>query len=437
MRPGRSLPLALRSGAFRVRHRTSALHHAAASHRCFSQTRFRAADFTHAVIGGGVVGLAIARSLAQRSNSGGSGSSSPSSLSTSSSTLLLERHPAVGTETSSRNSEVIHAGIYYGASSLKTALCIQGKALLYHYCAAHAIPHRRTGKWIVAQTDAQRAALQAVHDFCTREIHVPVRWVGAEEAARREPAVRADKGILESPTTGIVDSHSLMMSLLGQFEDAGGTVALGSRVEAITPLGGDGSSGWELAVRDVASGELSTVTAETIINSAGLGAVDIHNMIVPPERRREMFYAKGNYFSYGASSPKVSTLVYPAPEPGHGGLGTHLTLDMGGRIKFGPDVEWVNSPDDLAVNESRLAQTVKEVKKYLPGLDETQLQPDYAGIRPKLSKQGAVAHGRGFVDFIIQKEEGYQGWVNLLNIESPGLTSSLAIAEMVRKLLYG
>ena len=191
-----------------------------------------------------------------------------------------------------------------------------------------------------------------------------------------------------------------------------------------------------MTVRDVATGEVSTVTAETIVNSAGLGAVAVNNMIVPAERRREMFYAKGNYFSYGASSPSVKTLVYPAPEPGQAGLGTHLTLDLGGRIKFGPDVEWVDSPDDLAVNESRLAQTVAEVKKYLPGLDETQLQPDYAGIRPKLGKQGAVAQGKGFVDFVIQKEEGYQGWINLLNIESPGLTSCLAIAERVRKLLY-
>ncbi|KAK4152782.1 mitochondrial L-2-hydroxyglutarate dehydrogenase [Chaetomidium leptoderma] len=401
--------------------------------RPFSQTTTRhhssPADFTHAVIGGGVVGLAIARDLAQRA--GGS-------------TLLLERHAAVGTETSSRNSEVIHAGIYYGASSLKTALCIRGREQLYALCAAHDIPHRRTGKWIVAQTDAQLAALQQIHDFCTTQIRVPVRWVGPDEAARREPAVRAARGILESPTTGIVDSHALMLCLLGQLEDAGGTVALGSAVEGVTPLGfgpggcrrGDGSGGWELAVRDASTGEVSTVTAETLVNSAGLGAVDVHNMIVPPERRKEMFYAKGNYFSYGASSPKVSTLIYPAPEPGHGGLGTHLTLDLGGRIKFGPDVEWVDSPQDLAVNESRLGQTVEEVKKYLPGLDETQLQPDYAGIRPKLGKQGAVAHGKGFVDFVIRKEEGYQGWVNLLNIESPGLTSSLAIAEKVRKLLY-
>lgn len=380
------------------------------------------ADFTHAVIGGGVVGLAIAQELARR---GGAGS-----------TLLLERHDVVGTETSSRNSEVIHAGIYYGATSLKTELCIRGREQLYSLCAAHGIPHRRTGKWIVAQTGLQLEALRKIHDFCVNEIHVPVRWVGPEEAARREPAVRAEKGILESPTTGIVDSHALMLCLLGRFEDAGGTLTLGSAVEAITPLGDNGSAGWQLMVRHAASGEISTVTAETLINSAGLGAVAVHNMIAPPSRHKQMFYAKGNYFSYPASTPKVSTLVYPAPEPGHGGLGTHLTLDLAGRIKFGPDVEWVDSPDDLAVNEARLPQTIGEVKKYLPGIDETQLQPDYAGIRPKLGKLGAVAHGKGFVDFLIQKEAGYHGWINLLNIESPGLTSCLAIGEKVKSLLY-
>ncbi|KAL2131526.1 hypothetical protein VTI74DRAFT_4926 [Chaetomium olivicolor] len=424
MRPGPRLPPSIRSlgapgSTSPITPRTGLQHGRLLSS---TATRPAPADFTHAVIGGGVVGLAIAQDLALRS--GGS-------------TLLLERHSAVGTETSSRNSEVIHAGIYYGRSSLKTELCIRGKQQLYDLCARHAIPHRRTGKWIVAQNDAQLAALQQIHDFCTNDIHVPVRWVGAEEAARREPAVRA-KAILESPTTGIIDSHALMVHLLGRFEDHGGTLALGSDVEEITPLGlnHDGGGGWEISVRDTATGEVSAITAETLINSAGLGAVAVHNMIVPTERQRQMFYAKGNYFSYGASQPKVSTLIYPAPEPGHGGLGTHLTLDMGGRIKFGPDVEWVDSPDDLAVNESRLRQTVAEVKKYLPGLDETQLQPDYAGIRPKLGKQGAVAVGKGFVDFVIQKEEGYQGWVNLLNIESPGLTSCLAIAEKVRTLLY-
>ncbi|KAK0641534.1 FAD dependent oxidoreductase [Cercophora newfieldiana] len=375
-----------------------------------------AADFTHVVIGGGVVGLAIARELAQRSRG-------------TDTTLLLERHNAVGTETSSRNSEVIHAGIYYGRDSLKTELCLHGKDMLYSFCSKHSVPHRRTGKWIVAQNDIQLEALHRIHDFCANEISVPIRWVGRLEASRREPEVRAETGVLESPTTGIIDSHSLMVSLLGLFEDAGGTLALSSTVEAITPRGNPaGADGWEIKVRDSQTGEASIITAESIINAAGLGAVEVHNMIVPAERRKKMYYAKGNYFSYPASSPKVNTLIYPAPEPGHGGLGTHLTLDMAGRIKFGPDVEWVDSPDDLAVNESRLPETIEEVKKYLPGLDETQLQPDYAGIRPKLAKAGAVAHGKGFVDFHIEREKGFRNFVNLLNIESPGLTSSLAIA---------
>lgn len=382
-------------------------------------------DFTHVVIGGGVVGLAIARELVQQAG--------PTDT-----TLLLERHGAVGTETSSRNSEVIHAGIYYGRSSLKTELCLRGKDLLYRFCSQHSVPHRRTGKWIVAQNAIQLSALHQIHSFCANELSVPTRWVSRSEATRREPSVRADSGILESPTTGIIDSHTLMTTLLGHFENSGGTLALSSAVTTIRPLGSPpGSAGWELTVLDPLTSETSTITTSTLINAAGLGSVDIHNMIVPPEQHKKMYFAKGNYFSYSASSPKVNTLIYPAPEPGHGGLGTHLTLDLAGRIKFGPDVEWVDSPEDLAVNESRLPQTVEEVKKYLPGLDERQLQPDYAGIRPKLAKAGAVAHGKGFVDFVIREEEGYRGWVNLLNIESPGLTSCLAIAERARSLLYG
>lgn len=390
--------------------------------RHFSATPIPTADFTHAVIGGGVVGLAISRALALHP-------SSPS-------TLLLERHSAVGTETSSRNSEVIHAGIYYGADSLKTKLCIEGKNKLYEFCEREGVPFRRTGKWIVAQNELQYEALKRIHDFCTNEIYVPVRWVGAEEAKRREPEVRADKAILESTTTGIVDSHALMTTLQGAFENAGGTVALGSVVTAVRPLGDRGSEGWEIEVRDGSNGETSTITSETIINSAGLGAVDVHNMIVPADQKKKMFYAKGNYFSYPASTPKVNTLVYPAPEPGLGGLGTHLTLDMGGRIKFGPDVEWVDSADDLAVNSARLPEAIEQIKRFMPNIDEKLLTPDYAGIRPKLAKAGAVAHGKGFIDFYIRQEEGYKGWVNLLNIESPGLTSSLAIGDMVRYMLY-
>ncbi|KAL6896372.1 FAD dependent oxidoreductase [Trichoderma evansii] len=379
------------------------------------------------VIGGGVVGLAIARQLSLRSNS---------------STVLIERHPAVGTETSSRNSEVIHAGIYYGKSSLKTKLCIRGRNLLYELCEAHDVAHKRTGKWLVAQNAVQREGLERIYALCRDEIDVPVRWVGQKEIEEKGEGVRADAGALESPTTGIVDSHGLMLCLQGLFEDAGGVVALGSPVKAIRALSSGssnpGSSGWEIDVSDGPDGDLSTITAETLINTAGLGAAAIHNMIVPPSQHKQLFFAKGNYFSYSASRPKISRLIYPAPEPGAGGLGTHLTLDMAGRIRFGPDVEWVDDPNDLTPNASRLDQAIAEIQKYLPGVDAGALVPDYAGIRPKLASKGAaLATDKNFNDFIIRKEEGYEGWVNLLGIESPGLTSSLAIAEMVDQLLYG
>lgn len=294
----------------------------------------------------------------------------------------------------------------------------------------------------MAQTPAQRDALEHVHRHCTEALggRVPVRWVGADELAHREPHVRADAGCLESPTTGIVDSHALMVALLGHLEDAGGTFSPGSSVVGVSPLGGSspakGSGGWEVAVRDTQSGEESTITADTLVNAAGLGACDVLNMVVPEARHMRTYYAKGNYFSYGASAPRVGTLIYPAPQAGAGGLGTHLTLDMGGRVKFGPDVEWVDSPDDLAVSGGRMEAATAEIKKYLPGVDVGALTPDYAGIRPKLAPGQAVMEGRGFNDFVIRREEGYEGWVNLLGIESPGLTSSLAIGEMVEGLLY-
>lgn len=349
----------------------------------------------------------------------------------------------MGTETSSRNSEVIHAGIYYGGSSLKARLCIRGKGLLYELCERHGVGHRRTGKWIVAQNEAQREALERIRALCEGELGVPTRWVGGDEVRRDGEGVKAACA-LDSPTTGIVDSHGLMMCLLGLFEEAGGVAALNSPVVGITPLGGGGgaaqpgSGGWEIEVKDASTGEASSITAETIINAAGLGAAAVHNMIVPEERRQSLYYAKGNYFSYSATShPRISRLIYPAPEPGAAGLGTHLTLDLAGRVRFGPDVEWVDGPEDLAVNAARLPQAIAEIQKYLPGVRAEDLVADYAGIRPKLADRGAVLKGEGFRDFVIRREEGYEGWVNLLGIESPGLTSSLAIAEQVEGLVYG
>lgn len=327
--------------------------------------------------------------------------------------------------------QVIHAGLYYGPDSLKTRLCLRGKKMMYELCEKHSIPHMKCGKWIVAQDDQQMGELQKVHAFAST-VGVPIRFLSLEDGKRREPDVRAEKGILESPSTGIVDSHGLMQRLQGLFEDAGGICAFHSPVTKIEPID-SGAGGWKIYT---SSSEDDPITAETLVNSAGLFAVPLSNMILPPPRHRTPYYAKGSYFNYASSHPKPRTLVYPAPRPGHGGLGTHLTLDMAGRMRFGPDVEWIDDPSDLRVNASRLDEALDEIQTYLPGIDREAVGLDYAGVRPKLGKLGAVASGKGFQDFYIKKEEGFEGFVNLLGIESPGLTSSLAIAEEVEKLLY-
>ncbi|TQB77363.1 hypothetical protein MPDQ_003001 [Monascus purpureus] len=382
--------------------------------RSFSSTPASRADFTHAIIGAGVVGLAIARQLASREGT---------------STILLERHDAPGTETSSRNSEVIHAGLYYPKDSLKTKLCIKGREMMYDLCSKQGIPHHNTKKWIVAQDDEEWESCLGIHERA-KSLNVPTRLVNPEEAQRREPEVRARRGILESESTGIVDSHSLMTYLLGEFENQGGDSAFLTSVTRIEPLGINGTGGYRIFAKS-ADGTESDITAETLINSAGNSACIINNMVLPPARHRTPYFAKGTYFSYSASYPKPSVLVYPVTKPGHGGLGTHLTLDLSGRVRFGPDVEWVNDPNDLKPKGTRLEQAIPEIRAYLPNIDPSAIDLDYCGIRPKLGPAGS-----GFQDFVIQKEEGFPGLVNLLGIESPGLTSSLAIGEMVKDLLY-
>ncbi|TLD38565.1 gb [Venturia nashicola] len=387
--------------------------------RLFSTSVSRQADFTHAVVGAGAVGLAVARQLQSRAGA---------------SVALIEKHGSVGTETSSRNSEVIHAGLYYGPTSLKTKLCLRGKQLLYKLCEENNISHKNCGKWIVAQDDQQMNELQKVHDFA-KSIGVPTHFISPSEAKRREPDVRAEAGVLESPTTGIVDSHSYMQYLQGSFEDLGGTLACQSTVTRIIPLS-NGSSGFEIWTKSAGEEEESCITTETLINSAGLFAIPLSNMVLPDSEYRKPFYAKGSYFSYSASHPKPKTLIYPAPVPGHGGLGTHLTLDMGGQVRFGPDVEWVDDPNDYTVNDSRLKEAIDDIQIYLPGINRDAIGLDYCGIRPKLGEASAVA-GKGFIDFHVKKEKSIANFINLLGIESPGLTSSLAIAEEVESLLYG
>lgn len=312
--------------------------------------------------------------------------------------------------------------------------------MMYDLCAKNSIPHSNCGKWIVAQTDEQMSECEKVHDFA-KSIGVPIRYLPRDEMARREPDVRAEAGALESPTTGIIDSHSYMQFLHGDFENEGGDTALASKVVRVEPPS-PGSPDWKIwttSPGQTAAEDDTYITAETLINSAGLYACDINNMILPTERHRTQYYAKGNYFSYAKSHPKPSTLVYPAPTPGLGGLGTHLTLDMGGRVRFGPDVEWVDSPSDLmpTSDRARFETAIASIKSFLPGVDEQALALDYAGIRPKLQYKAGVAGGKGFQDFYIRREEGFEGFVNLLGIESPGLTSSLAIGEEVYRILYG
>ena len=371
------------------------------------------------VIGAGVVGLAIARKLAERDGT---------------STLLIERHGSVGMETSSRNSEVIHAGLYYGHDSLKTKLCLQGKRMMYDLCKQEGIGHRNTKKWIVAQDDEQWEEICKVHKFA-KSINVPTRFLSLQEAHDREPDVMARAGVLESESTGIVDSHGLMSWLEGKFQSLGGEVAFHTAVIGIDALP---SGGFKVHTSSDDGSPSEPITAETLINSGGLAAISISNMLLPPPRQLTPFYAKGTYFSYSASRPRPNTLVYPAPRPGHGGLGTHLTLDLSNppRVRFGPDVEWVDNPNDYTPNHSRLAAALDEIETYLPSLQRDKVEVDYCGIRPKLGKLGAVASGKGFQDFIIRKEEGFDGFINLLGIESPGLTSSLAIGEYVHGLLY-
>ncbi len=355
------------------------------------------------VVGAGVVGLAVARALALQGRE----------------VLILEAANAFGTGTSSRNSEVIHAGIYYAPGSLKANLCVRGRALLYDYCRERGIDHRRCGKLLVATEPAQVAQLQGIADQALRNGVTDLAFLSADEARKLEPALQCHAALL-SPSTGIIDSHGLMLALLGDLENVGGVLALNSPLASARV----GPSGIELQAADG-----TQLLAQTVVNAAGLQApvlaarfVGLGSQFVP-----QAFYAKGNYFTLATRAP-FSHLIYPVPQAA--GLGVHLTLDLGGQAKFGPDVQWVTSPDDLVVDPSRGDAFYAEVRKYWPGLQDGALLPGYAGIRPKISGPAEAA-----CDFVIQgpREHGVPGLVNLFGIESPGLTSCLAIGDLVAK----
>jgi L-2-hydroxyglutarate oxidase LhgO len=335
--------------------------------------------------------------------------------------MVLEAADAIGAGTSSRNSEVIHAGIYYPQGSLKAKLCVQGRQQLYAYLQANGIAHKRCGKLIVATQESQVATLQSIKTKALANGVDDLVFLDAAQAQNFEPALSC-VAALHSPSTGIIDSHAYMLSLQGDFENAGGLVAFHANVESAecTPEG---------IVLQMADGtELMT---QTLVNAAGLTAPWLAAKFkgLAKQHVPTAYFAKGNYFTLSGKSP-FSRLIYPVPEAA--GLGVHLTLDLGGQAKFGPDVQWVDRPDDLVVSMEHEEAFYQEVRKYWPALPDNSLQPGYAGMRPKISAPHEVA-----ADFCIQgpAHHGVKGLVNLFGIESPGLTSSLAIGDEVRKAL--
>ncbi|HWS73578.1 MAG TPA: NAD(P)/FAD-dependent oxidoreductase [Quisquiliibacterium sp.] len=359
------------------------------------------------VVGAGVVGLAIAHELAV----------------TGREVLVLEAAAQFGSGVSSRNSEVIHAGLYYEPGSLKARLCVEGRRLLYAWCEERGVAHRRCGKLIVATEPGQRGALERIEQRALAAGVADLRWLSAGEARAMEPALHCESA-LSSPSTGIVDSHGLMLSLLGAAEDHGAALACRSRVRRVEI----DPEGFRLLVES-AGGEVLLGCGE-LVNSAGLGAVALANTIegLSADLVPRAWLAKGNYFSLQGRCP-FSRLVYPVPN--EAGLGVHLTLDLAGQGRFGPDVEWVDD-EDYAVDPASAAGFVGEIRRYWPEMPEGALQAAYAGIRPKIAGPNESAR-----DFVLssEAEHGLRGLVNLFGIESPGLTSSLAIASHVRALL--
>ena len=361
------------------------------------------------VVGAGVVGLAVAREMALQGRE----------------TILLERENAYGTISSARNSEVIHAGIYYPQDSLKAKLCVEGNRLLYQYCRSHQVDTQACGKLIVATDDSQLDDLQAIL-YKAKQNQVPdIQMISGFQARVLEPQLQCEAALL-SATTGIVDSHGLMRSLLGGFEDAGGMIAYQSPLISAKPIGENAKGGFEL---NIGGNDGMQIRTKLLINCAGLSAPAIAQKIegLSKEQIPKAFFAKGNYFSLSGKSP-FKHLIYPIPEPG--GLGVHLTLDMGGQAKFGPDVEWLEINDesqiDYTVNPKRGEGFYAAVRRYWPGLKDQSLQPDYSGVRAKIVPPNTPS---GDFCFNTPKDHGLEGLFNLYGFESPGLTSSLAIAK--------
>ncbi len=359
------------------------------------------------VIGAGVVGLAVARALALSGRE----------------VWVLEAAGGIGTGASSRNSEVVHAGIYYPSGSLKARFCVQGKQMLYAYCAERGIPHRRLGKLIVAAEDTEVPTLATIRAKAALNGVGDLEWLDTADTQRLEPALHAAAALL-SPSTGIVDSHALMLGFQGDIENAGGAVVCHAPVLSGATLPGGGF------MLQIGGGEPMQLACEVLVNAIGLRAPDIARRIagIPPETIPRAHLCKGSYYSLAVRAP-FQRLIYPVPEAA--GLGVHLTLDLGGQARFGPDVQWVEH-EEYDVDIRRADGFYAAIRRYWPGLPDGALTPGYAGIRPKISGPNEPA-----ADFVVAgpAQHGLGGLVNLFGIESPGLTSAMALAEHVEGLV--
>ena len=352
------------------------------------------------VVGAGVIGLAVARALARAGRE----------------VIVVESESGIGAGVSSRNSEVIHAGIYYRPGLDKTRLCVDGKAMLYAFCQEFGVPHKRCGKLLVAVDAGEVDKLAALKVQAEANGVADLTWLSGKEARALEPALVAERALL-SPSTGIIDAHAFMLALRGDAEAHGAMFAFE------TPILGGRPDGRGLVIEAGGPAPMR-IAAGTVVNAAGLGAQALARSIagMPVDTIPPLHLAKGNYFSLSGRSP-FSRLIYPMPTPG--GLGVHLTLDLAGQAKFGPDVEWVDAID-YDVDPRRAPSFYAAIRTYWPGLPDGALQPGYAGVRPKIARPGGST-----TDFLLQTEEdhGVAGLINLFGIESPGLTASLAIAD--------
>lgn len=366
-------------------------------------------SFDCLVVGAGVIGLACAAQLARNGQR----------------VLLVDEERWIGTHTSSRNSEVIHAGIYYPPGSLKAQLCVEGRDLLYRWCEEHRVEHRRIGKLLVAISPAEIDALQALKKNAQHSGVHTLQDIDAAQLRRLEPAVCGEAALL-SVDTGIIDSHAYLQSLLGDAQRHGADLALDTRITELT------HNGYCWQVQGTSCGDTFCVDVDRIVNAAGLFASQLALRVdgLLPRYIPDTLWCRGRYFSYSGRSP-FSRLVYPMPEANTAGLGVHATIDMGGQVRFGPDIAWTDRIN-YQVEDHLKGDFARAIQRYFPGLEPQRLTPGYCGIRPKLS-----GPGQPVADFVIQSSEihGLKGLVNLFGIESPGLTASLAIARRVARIL--